>query len=155
MRAVKVPPSQEVLLLRIYLIWLGWSVNGKESHVFALDDVRLWPVSCVPLLTARPPADDKLLLVEYLQYCSQQGSTTSKHNKATWHLRFDASTEATQPGSVATSGPFSPSCRLKRKSKPSKPSRKRGRAQLRICHLNRHIFHPFLPSSNLLQLPSI
>ena len=24
---------------------------------------------------------------------SEQGSTTSKHNKATWHLRFDASTE--------------------------------------------------------------
>lgn len=41
----------------------------------------------VPLLTARPPADDKLLRE------SNQSSTTSKHNKATWHLRFDASTE--------------------------------------------------------------
>ena len=39
----------------------------------------------VPLLTARPPADDKLLRE------SNQSSTTSKHNKATWHLRFDAS----------------------------------------------------------------
>ena len=80
-------------LLRIYLIRLISKWERKSCFCFR------WCSTLTRFLCATPygkaagrwQAPSSRITSTVLQ--SEQGSTTSKHNKATWHLRFDASTE--------------------------------------------------------------